>query len=53
LNDKDIHFEAHVDVPDMKVSESNELLKQAENILHEEFDINHVTLQFECGQCKV
>ena len=51
LNDKAVHFEAHVDVPDMKVSESNVLLEKAEHILHEKFDINHVTLQFECGQC--
>ncbi len=53
LNDRDVHFEAHVEVPDMLVSESNELLKQAEHILHDKFDINHVTLQFECGQCKI
>jgi len=37
----------------MKISESNELLARVEHILHEKYDINHVTLQFECGQCKI
>lgn len=51
LNEHDIHFEAHVDVMDMPVSESQKILSEIESRLHEKFDINHVTAQFECDAC--
>ncbi len=51
VNEKDIHFEAHVKVKDMMVSNTEDLLEKVENILHDEFEIGHVTLQFECDRC--
>lgn len=53
VNEKDIHFEAHIKVEDMMVSKTEVLLERVEKILHEEFDIGHVTLQFECDRCEV
>ena len=52
VNEKDIHFEAHVKVKDMQVSETEELIAKVEKILHDEFKIGHVTLQFECDRCE-
>ncbi len=51
VGDNDVHLEAHVNITDMKISESNELRAQIEKILDEKFGIHHVTLQFECNQC--
>ncbi|VAX24260.1 Cobalt-zinc-cadmium resistance protein CzcD [hydrothermal vent metagenome] len=53
VNEKDIHFEAHVKVEDMTVSKTELLLEEVEKSLHDKFDINHVTLQFECNRCDV
>jgi len=52
VNENDIHFEAHVKVKDMKVSETEFILEKVEKLLHDEFDIGHVTLQFECTRCE-
>lgn len=51
VGDGDIHLEAHVNINDMKISESDLLRKKIESLLHDEFGIEHVTLQFECNQC--
>lgn len=51
LDERNIHFEAHVSVVDMAVSQSQELSGQLERLLGERFGITHVTLQFECGCC--
>lgn len=51
VNEKDIHFEAHVKVNDMMVKETEDLISKVEKILHDEFKIGHVTLQFECDRC--
>ncbi len=53
LDEKDIHFEAHVEVLDLTVSETTEILENIKNILHDEFNVNHVTIQFECNICEV
>jgi len=53
LNDSDIHFEAHIDVEDVPVSQTVEIQKQIEKRLHEGFDITHTTLQFECDKCQI
>lgn len=53
VNEKDIHFEAHVKVEDMMVSKTELLLERIEKLLHDEFSIGHVTLQFECDRCEV
>jgi len=52
VGENDVHLEAHIDVPDMMISKSNILGEQIEALLKTKFGINHITLQFECEQCK-
>lgn len=48
LTDKLIHFESHITLKeDQKVSETKLIFKKVQKILHDEFDIEHVTIQFE------
>ena len=48
LTDKLIHFECHVDLEkDVKISETSEIFESIRKVLHDEFDIEHVTIQFE------
>lgn len=48
LTDKLIHFECHITLAeDKKVSETNEIQEKVRMVLHDEFDIEHVTIQFE------
>ena len=48
LTDKIIHFECHAELEvDVKISETNKILTLVEKILHDEFGIEHVTIQFE------
>lgn len=51
MNDNDTHFEAHIDVEDMAVSKTTTIQKQIEHKLHDKYEINHTTLQFECDKC--
>ena len=51
INEKDIHFEAHIEVEDVLVSQTEEKITEIEKLLHDKFDINHVTIQFESGRC--
>jgi len=50
LNDAEIHFEAHVDVEDMSVSQTATLQKDIRSLL-ERNGVTHTTLQFECDTC--
>jgi cobalt-zinc-cadmium efflux system protein len=52
VGENDVHLEAHIDVLDMMISKSNKLGEEIEKLLKTKFGINHVTLQFECEQCK-
>jgi len=52
VGENDVHLEAHIDVADMMISKSNILGEQIEALLKTKFGINHITLQFECDQCK-
>ncbi|AFH50531.1 Co/Zn/Cd efflux system component [Ignavibacterium album JCM 16511] len=52
LNDNDTHFEAHIEVEDLVVSKTAEIQKLIEHELHERYEINHKTLQFESGKCE-
>mgnify|MGYP001168288840 CR=1 FL=1 len=52
LNDNDTHFEAHIEVEDMAVSKTAEIQNELEQELHERYEINHITLQFECNKCE-
>ena len=52
LDDKQIHFECHIDVnKDMLISETDLLLIEIEKILKNKFGISHVTIQFEYNCC--
>ena len=53
LNDNDIHFEGHIEVNDISISETSEIQKQIEQKLHDMYEINHTTLQFECDKCEI
>jgi cobalt-zinc-cadmium efflux system protein len=51
LTDKLLHFECHLNLcKDLKVSETNIIFHQVRSILHDEFDVEHVTIQFEFGE---
>ncbi len=52
VGENDIHLEAHVNINDMMISESGIILEKIENLLKDNFSINHITLQFECEKCK-
>jgi len=52
VGENDVHLEAHLNVPDMMISKSNILGEKIEELLRRKFGINHITLQFECNQCK-
>ncbi len=50
LNDKDIHFEAHVDfVSDVSLSEASQIINRMSQRLHEKFGISHCVIQPEIG----
>ncbi|ADR22261.1 cobalt transporter [Marivirga tractuosa] len=50
LDEYTIHLEAHVDLrKDLNVSETHEIQKRVEELLHTNFSIGHITLQFEHG----
>ncbi|NQT76873.1 MAG: cation transporter [Bacteroidetes bacterium] len=52
LGDKDFHFECHVDMEkDLEVSKTAMIRSRIEQILHDKFDIGHVTVQFEFDEC--
>jgi len=53
MDENHIHFEAHADIEDRPVSETALLLQKIEEMLKEKYDINHVTIQFECDSCNV
>src|SRR5690606_25899049 len=55
LTDKILHFECHLTLKnDLYVSETGLIFRQIRQILHDEFDVEHVTLQFEFdGKCGV
>jgi len=46
LNDDELHLEAHLDLEsDITISQFDTILQQIEQLLHDEFDINHVNIQ--------
>jgi cobalt-zinc-cadmium efflux system protein len=51
VGDGDIHLEAHVNISDIKISESDKLRFKIEQKIESVFHIHHITLQFECNQC--
>ena len=51
INDRDNYFEAHIEVENILVSETENIIEKIENLLKDKFKINHVTIQVECGRC--
>lgn len=52
LTDREIHLECHIDLTeDLRVSQTDEIKQQLEQILDENFGIGHVTVQFELDSC--
>lgn len=52
LTDNHVHFEGHLDLKrDLKVSECQKIIDNAQKKLHDIFDIEHVTLQLEFNRC--
>ncbi|MEO1785039.1 cation diffusion facilitator family transporter [Thermodesulfobium sp. 4217-1] len=51
LNEKNVNFEAHVNIKDVLVSQTKKTLVEIEDRL-KKFGINHVTVQFEHDSCK-
>jgi cobalt-zinc-cadmium efflux system protein len=50
LTDKLLHFECHLFLEqDLQVSQTNGIFEHVRQILHDEFDVEHVTIQFEFG----
>jgi cobalt-zinc-cadmium efflux system protein len=50
LDEYTIHLEAHVDLmEDLNVSQTHKIQNQIEDLLHTNFSIGHITLQFEHG----
>lgn len=46
LSDKELHLEAHLDlIDDVSITEFDTILQDIETVLHEQYDINHVTIQ--------
>jgi cobalt-zinc-cadmium efflux system protein len=52
LGEHDIHFEAHIDVADMLISQTTRLCTLIEEKLKRNHGILHTTLQFESDKCK-
>jgi len=52
MNEVDIHFEAHIDVDDVLVSNTAGIRREVEHRLHDLFEITHTTLQIECDSCQ-
>ena len=51
LDGEETYLEAHVNVSDIKVSETKPILEEIEHVLMNHFDIHHVTIQFESTIC--
>ena len=52
LNEKEIHFEAHIDLSENKrINEVDLLRAKVEDLLTRKFNISHTTLQFEFDTC--
>lgn len=52
LNDKQIHFECHIDLDkDVKLSDTQETKLSIEKLLHDKYGISHLTIQFEYDLC--
>jgi len=52
LDDRSIHFECHIDLTtDLRIKETENIQKKIEKLLHDKYNIRHVTVQFEHNVC--
>lgn len=51
IDEKTIHFEAHIDLENMQLSEVEKIYDKIEHFLKEHHGISHVTLQAEVNKC--
>jgi len=52
LDDQSIHFECHVDLKeDYRLTETCDIQLKIESLLHDKYDIGHITIQFEYQRC--
>jgi cobalt-zinc-cadmium efflux system protein len=52
LSEHDIHLEAHINMAaDLRLSDCCLFKEKVEHLLHERYDINHATIQFEYNSC--
>jgi cobalt-zinc-cadmium efflux system protein len=51
INDRTIHFEAHLDLDNMNLCDVQPIYEQIEKLLAEHYGISHVTLQAEVDKC--
>jgi cobalt-zinc-cadmium efflux system protein len=52
LNDRQVHFEGHIDLnEDMPVSKTDALKNRVRALLHHKFHIDHTTIEVEFGGC--
>lgn len=51
IGENDTYFEAHINMPDMMISEVKPIQAEIEEMLNQKFNINHITLQFICSRC--
>jgi len=51
VGEDDIHLEAHINIKNMFIKESDLLRDKIVEMLREKFEITHPTIQFECGRC--
>jgi len=51
INEKTIYFEAHVDMEDMPLSETEKVYDKIEHLLREHHGVSHITLQAEVNKC--
>ncbi len=46
-----IALSAHITLADQALSQTSEVMSALKEVLHEGFEIQHTTIQFECGNC--
>jgi cobalt-zinc-cadmium efflux system protein len=52
LNEDEVHLEAHIDfTDDIKLSQFDAILNEIEDILYNDYHINHINIQPEYGKC--
>ena len=52
INENLIHFEAHIDMEDMKLSEAEKVYDRIGELLKEHYGVSHITLQAEVDRCE-